>query len=121
MTQRAQLVTVKKEDRSPTLGCRAVEVIGFAGFGKAGGGGLGGEVALRRSKELVADHEFANSGGAQQRRTIMRVQVPGFMRLPVGRPLMEAHGIRKSRFEEIVVANGDAAKDVAEKIALLLI
>ena len=41
MTQRAQLVTVKKEDRSPTLGCRAVEVIGFAGFGKAGGGGLG--------------------------------------------------------------------------------
>src|SRR5689334_21230807 len=39
------------------------------------------------------------------------------MRLPVGRSLMKAHGVRKSGLEQIVVANSDAAKNVAEEIA----
>src|SRR5919109_3113332 len=47
----------------------------------------------------------------------MRVQVPGFVRLAAGWPLMEAHRVTKSRLEQIVVTNGDATKNVAKKIA----
>lgn len=42
----------------------AVEEMGFAHFAEAGGGGFGGEVALRGREEFVADHEFANRGRA---------------------------------------------------------
>src|SRR5579864_1058476 len=95
--------------------------MGFADGEEAGGGGFGSEVALRGGEELVADHEFSHRGGTQERREIMRVKMPGFVRLAVGWPLMEAHGIGKGGFEKIVVANSDATKDVAEEIALGLI
>ncbi len=47
------------------------------------------------------------------------MQMPRFMGMAIGRALMEAHGIWKSGFEQIVVTNGDAAEDIAEKIALV--
>lgn len=90
----------------------------FTSFAEAGGGGLGAEVALRSGEEFVPDHEFANGGGTQERRKIMRVQMPGLVRLVIGWLLMEAHGIRKRGFKQIVVTNGDLAKDAAEEIAL---
>src|SRR2546421_3481093 len=98
-----------------------IQVMGFAHFAEAGGGRFGREVAVRRGEELVADHKFANSGRAQQRREVMRVQVPAFMGLTVGRPLMKTHRIRKSGLEQIVVPNGGAPKDVAEKAALFFL
>ena len=92
--------------------------MGFAGGEEARGGGLRSEVALRRGEEFVADHELSNCGGTEQRREIMSVQMPRLVWLAVGRPLMKTHGVRESRFEEIVVADGNAAKNVAEKISL---
>ena len=74
---------------------------------------------MRGGEEFVANHEFANGGGTQQRGKIVRVEMPGFVRLAVSWPLMKTHGIGKSSFKKIVVANGDAAKDVAEKIAFV--
>lgn len=91
----------------------------FTRFAEAGGGGFGSEVALWGGEEFVADHKLANGGGPQKRREIMRVKMPGFVRLAVGWPLMKTHGIGKGGFEQIVVTNGDAAKDVAEKVALV--
>src|SRR5215472_2101878 len=93
--------------------------MGFAGFAKAGGSGLGSDVALRRSEKFVADHELANGGGPQERREIVRVQVPGFVKLAVRRPLVESHRIRECCFEQIVVTNGDAAEDITEEFALV--
>jgi len=93
--------------------------VSLADSEEARGGGLRREVALRRSQKFVADHEFSHGGRAQKRREIVRVDMPGFERLPVGRSLMKTHGIRKSRFKKIFVTNGDAAKDVAKEIALV--
>src|SRR5215472_5269973 len=101
------------------LACRPIQVMGFADFAESDGGRFGSQVALRGGQEFVADHELANGGGAQERRKIVRVQVPGLVELAVGWALMETHGIGKSRFKQIVVTNGDAAKDVAEKIAFV--
>jgi hypothetical protein len=92
--------------------------MGFVYFAKTRGGGFGSEVALGGSKKFVADHELANRGGAQERREIMRVKMPGFMSLAVGGLVVETHGIGKSGFKKIVIANGDATKYLAEEVAL---
>jgi hypothetical protein len=71
----------------------------FAHFAEAHGGGFGSEVPLRGGEEFVADHEFANGGRTEQWRKIVRVEMPGCVRLAVGRALVKTHGIRKSRFK----------------------
>lgn len=91
----------------------------FAGFEEAGGCGFSGQVTLRSGEEFVANHELSNGGRAQQRAEIMRVKMPFFVWLSVGWLLMESHRIRESGFEEIVVADGNAAESIAERIALL--
>ncbi len=45
------------------------------------GGAFGRDVALRLGQQLVADHELAHRGRAQQRRVEVRVQVPLGVRL----------------------------------------
>ncbi len=91
-----------------------VEVVELGEIAEAGGGGFGGDVALRHGKQFVADHEFLHGGGAEKRRKVVRVEMPLGMRLGIGGRLMEAHGVWKGSFEEIVVADGDAAKNVGE-------
>src|SRR6266403_589936 len=65
--------------------------------------------ALRRNVAL---------GGAEQVRQVVRVQMPFFVGAAVRGLLVESHRVRERRLEQIVVANGDAAQDVAEEIAL---
>lgn len=102
---------------SPWLPC-LVEIMRFASAYEAGSGGFGSEIALWGAEKFVADHELTNGGGAQQRRQIMGVQVPDFAGFAPYWGLMEAHGIRKRHFEQIVVTNGYAAKNVTQQIAL---
>ena len=54
----------------------------------------------------------------------MRVQMPFLMciriaRLAVARGLMKAHGVRKRRLEQIVVARGQAFENIGEIVAFL--
>ena len=48
----------------------------------------------------------------------MGVKMPFGMRVAVGGPLMETHGVRKRSSEKIVVARGESFEDVAECVAL---
>src|SRR5713226_4306973 len=74
------------------------------------------DVALGRAEKFVANHEFLNRSGAQERRKVVRVEVPLFVGAAVGGLLVKSHGIRESRLKQIVVTNGDAPQDVAQEI-----
>src|SRR5207302_10651514 len=87
---------------------RPVKVMDLAGFEEACSCGFRSEVALRRSEQFVANHELSDGGGTQERREIVRVKMPSFMGLAVGRRLVEAHGIRESCFKQSIVTKCDA-------------
>lgn len=91
----------------------------FTEAAQAFGGGFRSNVALRRSEHLVPHHELADSGGAQERRIKVRVQMPFRMRRAVGRRLMEAHRVGEECFEEVVVPGCDSLKDVGEAVAFV--
>ena len=95
----------------------AIQVVDFSCFKETSGGRFGSKVALRGGEKFVTYHELTNRGGTEERREIVRVKMPRFVRLAVGWPLVEAHRIGESRFEQIVVPDSDATQDVAEEIA----
>ena len=92
--------------------------MGFGEGAEAGGGSFGGEVALGHAEHFEADHEFANLGGAEERRVEVGVEVHGVVTLSVGGALVEAHGVGEADLEEIVVAGGDRFEDGREGGAL---
>src|ERR1017187_6546596 len=104
-------------------GCSSSIRVELVGRGpEAAGGGCGGEVALGHSEHLEADHEFANLGGAQQRRVEVTVEVHVVVvwiaSAAVGGALVEAHGVGEADLKEIVVAGGDGFEDRRECSAL---
>src|SRR2546423_11122019 len=86
---------------------------------KPGRGTFWRNVSLRPAKHFVADHEFLHCSGAQQRRKIVRVEVPFRMRAVVGGSLMKAHRIWKECLKQIIVTRGDSAKNIRKKLGLL--
>src|SRR5260370_34861441 len=97
---------------------RPVEIMNLARIAEAICRRFRRQVSLRAAQKLVADHEFLNFGGAQERRKVVRVQVPLFVIAPIGGLLVESHGIRESGLKQIVITNGDAAQDIGEEIEL---
>src|ERR1017187_6068214 len=93
---------------------RLVEIVLVGEGAEAVGGGFSGEVALGRAEHLEADHEFADFGGAQQRRVEVGVEVHPLVCLAVGGALVEAQAIGEGDLEEIVVASGDGLEDGGE-------
>src|ERR1039457_1884472 len=53
-----------------------LQIMGLRHGAQAGGGALGRDVPLRHAQHLKADHEFPDGRGAQQRRIVVRVEVP---------------------------------------------
>src|SRR5260370_34763213 len=76
-------------------------------------------VALGSAEKFVTDHKLLNRGGTQEGRKVVRVEVPLVVGAAIGGLLVETHGVRESSLEQIIVANGDAAHDVAEEIPLV--
>src|SRR5690348_3928156 len=87
----------------------------FARFAETIGRVLRSNIALRHSEHFEADHKFLDGCGAQERREIVRVQMPFGMRRAVGGALVKTHRIGKGNLKQIVVANGDAAENVAKQ------
>src|ERR1700730_3122443 len=86
--------------RRPRRGANAV--VNAADRLKPRGRVLRREIALRRSKELEADHDLANRRRSQQRRIEVRVEMDRLVRAASNGLLMKAHGVRKRRLEQIV-------------------
>ncbi len=78
------------------------------------GGGFGGDIALGHGEHLVADHEFADGGRAQERRIEVGVQNPFGVRLAVHRGLVKAHRVGEGDFEQVVVAGGHLFENVGQ-------
>src|SRR5258708_19720650 len=90
----------------------------FARLEEAIRGLLRRNVALGRAEKFVTDHEFLNRSRAQERRKVVRMQVPLFITSPVGRLLVESHGIGERGLKQVVVTNADAPHDVAQAVSL---
>src|SRR5258708_38933153 len=99
-----------------TLG--RVKIMSSARLEEAIRGVLRRNVALGRAEKFVTDHEFLNRSRAQERRKVVRMQVPLFIASPVGRLLVESHGIGERGLKQVVVTNGDAAHDAAQEASL---
>src|SRR5258708_24026695 len=87
----------------------------FARLEEAIRGVLRRNVALGRAEKFVTDHEFLNRSRAQERRKVVRMQVPLFITSPVGRLLVESYGIGERGLKQFVVTNGDAALVVSQE------
>src|SRR5260370_17373397 len=61
------------------------------------------KVPLRGAEKFVTHHEFLNRGGAQERRKVVRMQVPLLVGSAVIRLLVESHRIGATRLQQIVV------------------
>src|SRR2546422_11132119 len=96
----------------------SIQVVGLPGFHELHRRALRRDVALGRAEKFVTDHKLLNRGGTQERRKVVRVEVPLVVNAAVGGLLVETHGIRESSLEQIVVANVNAAHDVAQKLLL---
>src|SRR5260370_28403076 len=97
----------------------AVKIMNFACLYKSVRSALRGNVALGSAEKFVNDHKLLNRGGTQEGRKVVRVEVPLVVGAAIGGLLVETHGVRESSLEQIIVANGDAAHDVAEEIPLV--
>ena len=79
---------------------------------------LGGEVALRCRQHFVADHEFPDGRGTQQRREEVGVQLPVGMIARRGRFSVPAHRIGEAGLEEIVIYCQKASEEIGEGVSL---
>src|SRR5206468_10135221 len=79
---------------------------------------LGSEIALRRSKQLEANHELADRSRAKQRRIEVRVKMLRSRWRVAKRLLMKTHRVRKRRLEQVVVSRGQSFEYIAERIPL---
>ena len=61
-----------------------LHVVDLGLLADAGGRGLGRQVALGHGHHLVADHEFLDRPGAQQRRIVVDVEMPVRMAAAIG-------------------------------------
>src|SRR5579859_7099222 len=95
-------------------GSAAIKIVLFRQVSQSRSGALRSDVALRAREHFVPHHEFLHRGRSQQRRKIMCVEMKFRMTLAIRGRLMEPHRIGESRFEQIVVANGQPSKDVGE-------
>src|SRR5258706_390890 len=95
-----------------------IKIVKVARFAKAIRRALRRNVALGGAEQFVTYHEFLNRGAAEQRRKVVRVQMPFFVGAAVGGLLVESHRVWERRLEQIVITNRDAPQDVAEEIAL---
>src|SRR5712691_7968964 len=98
---RASLCESVAPCENPRLG--SIKIVNLARFDNPVRGALRRNVALRRAEKFVADHEFLNRRGAQQRREIMGVEVALFVSAAVGRFLVKSHGIGEGGLEQIVI------------------
>ena len=96
----------------------SIQIVCLTGLDEVHRGALWRDVALGGAEKFVANHEFLNRCGAQERRKVVRVQVPFFIGAAVSGFLVESHRIRESSLKQIVVTNGDATHDVAQEIPL---
>ena len=81
------------------------------------GGLFSREIALGFGQQFVADHEFLDRGGAQQRGIEMRMQLPGIMRPGCEGRSMPTHRIGKGGFKEIVVTDEQFLENGGELVA----
>src|SRR5260370_33700866 len=96
----------------------SVKIMNFTCLDKPVRSALRRNVALGSAEKFVNDHKLLNRGGTQEGRKIVRMEVPLVVGAAIGGLLVETHGVRESSLEQIIVANGDAAQDVAEEIPL---
>src|SRR5580692_6227844 len=106
-----------KERTIPELRSGLIEKMNVAQAPQMGRSALRGDIALGRSEHFVSHHEFLHGSRTQQRRKIVRVEMPLRMLLSVGRLLVEAHRVRKRRGEQIVVTYRQAAQYASQVIA----
>jgi hypothetical protein len=102
--------------RPGVLVCGVLEPSGLGWNDGAKGGGCGfrSDVALGGAEELEADHEFADGGGAEERREEVEVEGPFGVGLVVRGSRVEAHGVGEGRVEDAVVAGGELLEDGGE-------
>src|SRR5437762_6830965 len=79
----------------------------------------GGQVALGLRRQLVADHELADGGRAQEGGEVRGVQPPVRVGLAVEGPAVPGHRVRERAGEQVVVAAVEAAEEVGQAVALV--
>src|ERR1700694_3511950 len=98
----------------------SLPIMDFAQGAQSLGSGFRSQVPLRRPQHLVSNHEFRDGCRAQQRRIIVRVNVPLRVGLAVGGTLMEPHAVWKRHLEQIVVTDAEPVKNLRQGIAFRL-
>ena len=72
------------------------------------------DVALRTGEHFISHHEFPHCGRPQEWRVEVRVKVPFWMGLPISRPLVKAHRVRKRNSKNIVITRGKTLQNIGQ-------
>ena len=88
---------------------------------QSGGGGFGGEVALRFAHQFITGHELLDGGGTEQWWKIDGVQLPVravLVAIDARRRTVPAHAVRERAAEQVVVPHVQRLHRVADRRSL---